>query len=144
MHTKKYNTTVAIIKIQQLLRENMKSYEHHFDGLVSDCSVSIANALEILQSSSKPSICSRFPIYKCQWEWIEEQIHPGTIISYSMFQYNMILLTLWETCNIAQKAWKTPQCLTMRVSRRCQLCVFNTLRPRQMDAISQTTFSNAF
>ena len=34
MHMKKHNTTAAIIKIQQLLRENMKSYEHYFDGLV--------------------------------------------------------------------------------------------------------------
>ena len=28
----------------------------HFDGLVQDCSISIANALEILQSCTKPSI----------------------------------------------------------------------------------------
>ena len=28
----------------------------HFDGLVQDCSISIANALEILQSCIKPSI----------------------------------------------------------------------------------------
>ena len=29
---------------------------HHFDGLVQDCSNSIANALELLQSCAKPSI----------------------------------------------------------------------------------------
>ena len=28
----------------------------NFDGLVQDCSISIANALEILQSCTKPSI----------------------------------------------------------------------------------------
>ena len=28
----------------------------YFDGLVQDCSVSIANALDILQSCAKPSI----------------------------------------------------------------------------------------
>ena len=28
----------------------------HFDGLVQDCSNSIANALELLQSCTKPSI----------------------------------------------------------------------------------------
>ena len=29
----------------------------HFDGLVQDCSKSIANALELLQSYTKSSIC---------------------------------------------------------------------------------------
>ena len=29
----------------------------YFDGLVQDCSNSIANALELLQSCTKPSIC---------------------------------------------------------------------------------------
>ena len=32
------------------------SSQGHFDGLVQDCSISIANALEILQSCTKPSI----------------------------------------------------------------------------------------
>ena len=30
----------------------------HFDGVVQNCSNSIANALELLQSSAKPSINS--------------------------------------------------------------------------------------
>ena len=30
--------------------------KYHFDGLVQDCSNSIANALELLQSCTKPSI----------------------------------------------------------------------------------------
>ena len=29
----------------------------YIDGLVQDCSISIANTLEILQSCAKPSIC---------------------------------------------------------------------------------------
>ena len=32
----------------------------HIDGLVQDCSISIANALELLQSCTKPSI---WPIF---------------------------------------------------------------------------------
>ena len=31
---------------------------YHIDGFVQDCSISIANALEILQSCTKPSICT--------------------------------------------------------------------------------------
>ena len=31
--------------------------DQKLDGLVKDCSISIANALEILQSCTKPSIC---------------------------------------------------------------------------------------
>ena len=30
---------------------------YHIDGLVQDCSNSIANALELLQSCTKPSMC---------------------------------------------------------------------------------------
>ena len=33
--------------------------KHHFDGLVQDCSNSISNALELLQSCTKPSIYDR-------------------------------------------------------------------------------------
>ena len=33
-----------------------------FDGLVQDCRNSIADALELLQSYTKPSICSWFMI----------------------------------------------------------------------------------
>ena len=33
----------------------------HFDGLVQDCSNSIADALELLQSFTKPSISSLVP-----------------------------------------------------------------------------------
>ena len=33
---------------------NDREYEYMFDGLVQDCSNSIANALELLQSWTKP------------------------------------------------------------------------------------------
>ena len=35
----------------------------YIDGLVQDCSISIANALEILQSCTKPSICYKKNIW---------------------------------------------------------------------------------
>ena len=35
---------------------------YHIDGLVQDCSISIANALEILQSCTEPSIFKRVGI----------------------------------------------------------------------------------
>ena len=34
----------------------MQQYAEHIDGLVQNCSISIANALQILHSSTKPSI----------------------------------------------------------------------------------------
>ena len=36
----------------------MQVTEVYMDGLTQDCSISIANALELLQSSIKPSICA--------------------------------------------------------------------------------------
>ena len=32
-------------------------YTYPIDGLVQDCSISIANALEILQACTNPSLC---------------------------------------------------------------------------------------
>ena len=43
----------------------------YFDGLVQDCSNSIANALELLQSCTKPSICGLLFVlepYGMHWE----------------------------------------------------------------------------
>ena len=34
-----------------------KGSENCIDGLVQDCSITIANAMEILQSCTKPSVC---------------------------------------------------------------------------------------
>ena len=47
----------------------------HIDGSIQDCSISIANALEILQSCSKPSIY--FMIFYpggCWWQWREDDL----------------------------------------------------------------------
>ena len=41
----------------------------HIDGLAQDGSNSIANALELLQSYIKPSICPRDPFY-----WYTDQL----------------------------------------------------------------------
>ena len=38
---------------------------HHFDGLVQDCSISIANALQILQSCTKPPMSAL--LCPCHW-----------------------------------------------------------------------------
>ena len=40
-------------------------FDKYIDGLVQDCSISIANALEILQSCTKPSICTAW--YRAIW-----------------------------------------------------------------------------
>ena len=45
----------------------LRSKNHHFDDLVQDCSISIANALEILQSCTKPLI---YPWYFRQPLWL--------------------------------------------------------------------------
>ena len=39
-----------------IVLDTPKPGEHHIDGLVQDCSNSIANAMELLQSCNKPSI----------------------------------------------------------------------------------------
>ena len=39
----------------------------HIDGLVQDCSISIANALEILQSCTKPSIYASSGLDELTW-----------------------------------------------------------------------------
>ena len=38
------------------IKTNFPGYDSHIEGLVQDCSNSIANALEILQSCTKSSI----------------------------------------------------------------------------------------
>ena len=45
----------------------IKSHVGHIDGLVQDCSISTALAVEILQSCTEPSTCIRDPmsIYRC-------------------------------------------------------------------------------
>ena len=42
---------------------------YYFDGLAQDCSNPIANALELLQYCTKPSICSRYSVMSPQYGW---------------------------------------------------------------------------
>ena len=52
-----YDTTREFLLLNQLRHAEMGiRYDSYIDGLVQDCSISIANALEILQSYTKPSI----------------------------------------------------------------------------------------
>ena len=43
--------------IWDIVHPDLYHHIHDNDGLVQDCSNSIANALELLQSHTKPSIC---------------------------------------------------------------------------------------
>ena len=61
----KYNITINTISVDGLAMQGVRVLATmilvfymllHIDGLVQDCSISIANALEILQSHTKPSI----------------------------------------------------------------------------------------
>ena len=54
------------------------------DGLVQDCSISIANALEILQSWTKPSIA----VVTCVWKKIENYTHEITVRDQSVNTLN--------------------------------------------------------
>ena len=47
---------------------------HDFDGLVHGCSISIAYALEILQSCTKPSLW-----HWCMWQWYGSSWCPGSL-----------------------------------------------------------------
>ena len=42
----------------EVSRQDCGRYYVHVDGLVKDCSISIANALEVLQSWTKPTMCN--------------------------------------------------------------------------------------
>ena len=65
----------------------------HINGLVQDCSISSANALEILQSRTEPSICP-YKLYiesdsilsaSNQWLRVTQSISPfnlGELLSY--------------------------------------------------------------
>ena len=49
--------------------------QFHFDGLVQDCSNSIANALELLQSYTKPLICHYLPkVHRRHFQWVPSSI----------------------------------------------------------------------
>ena len=48
---------LCAFEFQQKIELQGDLYHLHIDGLVQDCSNSIANALELLQSCAKPLIC---------------------------------------------------------------------------------------
>ena len=54
-------------------------YIYNIDGSVQDCSSSIANALELLQSCTKPSICYNWMCYN-QTNWITNRDYNKTIV----------------------------------------------------------------
>ena len=52
------STTVILITKTKIYTKTNVSWEVvHVEGLVQDCNISLANALELLQSCAKPSIC---------------------------------------------------------------------------------------
>ena len=63
--------------------------QHHIDGLVPDFNISSANALEILQSSTKPLILCYPLIYLCCHKWFR----PDCIISIAN------ALEILQSCN---------------------------------------------
>ena len=61
-------SSVDVVTIAMIWRQHRDNIEddigliHYIDGLVQDRSISITNALEKLQSSTKPSLCNVFII----------------------------------------------------------------------------------
>ena len=84
------------------LRQNMKcvsyyaerthgnSYEEHIDGLVQNCSYSIANALELLQSCTKPSIS--WCIWRISNSW---EVNCKWHLFLHMYMYCMLDMHTW-------------------------------------------------
>ena len=79
-------------------------------GLVQDCSISIANALEILQSCTKPSMCSWFRLIA----WCQE------IPSYYLNRFPSCMMPLPEP--MLTYNWWTPVVKNWYLShsRKCQ------------------------
>ena len=57
-HRAHHDVTVMHFRTIWSLLSLLALHHNHFDGLAQDCSNSIANALELLKSCTKPSICS--------------------------------------------------------------------------------------
>ena len=62
---------------------------NHFDSLVQDCSISIANALEIRQSCNKPSICDFHTLFVVWWSSV--LLKPFRIMALALGQSYMAL-----------------------------------------------------
>ena len=66
-------------------------YHNYIDGLAQDCSNSIANALELLKSCTKPSICSYIAFWQRPWLRVHEITH--LCLDPDYFRVCLILLT---------------------------------------------------
>ena len=53
-----HSLSMLSVLTNHVTNEYVREQDHHNDGLVQDCSNSTANALELLQSCTEPSICS--------------------------------------------------------------------------------------
>ena len=56
---------IAYYKLDPYKNISIKFESRHYNGLVQDCNISIANALEILQSSTEPPITHLQMHLKC-------------------------------------------------------------------------------
>ena len=107
----------------------LKSCESHFDGLVQDCSISSALAMEILQSCTKPSI----------WHWLISQLTSCFEIWQRAQQWYCHVL-----CQIPKvDNWMRVKVITQDFSQRWVVAVFFnfTTAPRYL---SQTYFEIVF
>ena len=101
--------------VQLWLKWIVKSLWHHIDGLAQDCSNSIAKALELLQSCTKPSIW-------CHWSWSSlPQVMACCLMTLSHYQ-NQCWLFYWvftqkyfvkfvskpRPCSVITRTTKTP------------------------------------
>ena len=91
---------------------------HHIDGLVQDCSNSIANALELLQSCTKPSIWpdmiitgTDLTLNWCKWSiWIRFSL--STRIEDYGIMYGLPWITVFVTSG-AHRQWVTSDQVTI-------------------------------
>ena len=73
------------VKFLQILTLCINCFEknvnmYHIDGLMQDCSISIANALEILQSFTKPlRFCICTSQHSCQLKWYRKWYAPSQL-----------------------------------------------------------------
>ena len=83
-----------------LLKQHWMCYSHNIDGLVQDCGISIATALEILQYCTKPSICNTIIVFfylsdrnyhtksKCDWNMTRKTSRPELLFYLSQHVLN--------------------------------------------------------
>ena len=101
----------------------------HFDGLVQDCSNSSANALELLQSCTKPSICSV--------DGVVTQFSDSYVTRLQWVMMHIILIFVWE---IWRYLLAIPACNNNMVSTYCCLWYFVLF----LDCLASGSLSNFF